>query len=243
MIFDLERKLMKKLSLLLLAAWFLPAASYASAAGCEYAPETVDPVSGEKIIRTAWLPIKAGTGPGMSMTKGSVRGISDGDATYLGVKIGVRQYHPIPPELGIKLEDTNIITKKGKFDPRLKPFVEELKNIPYIIPKGSALRITLEDRTTLVIRASEDFSTLGKVTMPQWDDNHTSDFRIRYRVMPRYVLDAEAIALLSTNRVASIRLELPDKYHYFGHRNLVWDDRVIAKKSMVTIQGALKCVL
>ncbi len=234
---------MKKLSLLLLAAGFLPTTSYASAADCKYAAETVDPTTNEKIIRTAWLPIKAQAGPGTSMTMGSVMGISDSGVFYLGAKIRAEHYYPIPPELGIRLEDTNVITRRGVFDPRLKPWITKLENTPLDLPVESALRITLEDRTTLVIRTDEGFSFSGEVSKPQWGDNHSSDFRIRYRVMPRYVLDAEAIALLSTNRVASIRLELPNKFYYFGQRNLVWDDRVIAKKSVATIQGALKCVL
>ncbi len=234
---------MKKLSLLLLAAGFLPATSYASAADCKYAAETVNPTTNEKIIRTAWLPIKAGTGGGISMTMGSVMGISDSGVPYLGVKIRAEHYYPIPPKFGIFVEDTNMITKRGAFDPRLKPWITKLENTPLDLRAESTLRVTLEDRTTVVIRTDEDFSFSGEVSKPHWGDNSSSDFRIRYRVMPRYVLDAEAIALLSTNRVASIRLELPDKFYYFGHRNLIWDDRVIAKKSVATIQGALKCVL
>ncbi len=243
MIFDPNRKLMKKLPLLLFAAWLLPVTSHASAAGCKYAADIVDPAANEKIIRTAWQPIKAGTGAGMSMTMGSVRGISDSGAPYLGVKIRAEHYYPIPPELGIRLEDTNVITRRGVFDPRLKPWITKLENTPLDLPVESALRITLEDRTTLVIRTDEAFSFSGELTKPHWSDNSSPNFRIRYRVLPRYALDAEAIALLSTNRVASIRLELPNKFYYFGHRNLVWDDRVIAKKSVATIQGALKCVL
>lgn len=234
---------MKGIMLAAVAAFLLPGIAIAQAGTCEYAPESVNPDTDEKIVATNWQPIKQGDGSGMSFRRGDVRGISEGDTTYLGVKMGVWQYHPIPPELGIKLEDTNIITKKGKFDPKLKPFVETLENLPYVIPKGSALRITLEDRTTLVVRTSEDFSTLGEVTMPQWDDNKTSEYRVIYRVMPRYVLDADAIALLGDNLVDSLRMELPNRYFYFGHRNLIWDDRVISKKTMATVQGVLKCVL
>jgi hypothetical protein len=235
--------MMKKATLLILAAFLLPTISLAKVAGCEYAPETENPATNEKIIATKWQPIKQGTGSGVSFTRGYVRGISEGDEKYAGTKMDVTHYRPIPPELGIKLEDTNIITKKGVFDPRLDPFVDELRNTPFIIPAGSALRLTLEDRTTLVIRTDEDQSFLPLVTKPQWDSNSSSEYRLQYRVISRYLLDADSIALLQANLVVSLRLELPYQYYYFGHRNLIWDDRIITEKTMATIQGALKCVL
>jgi hypothetical protein len=221
----------------------LPGITLAQASECEFRPEATNPDTNEPIIRTKWTPIKQGDGSGMSFTRGRVQGISDGNAKYLGVKIGHANYYAIPEELGISLEDTNIITKKGAFDPRLNPWVEELANTPVTFPTGSTLRFTLEDRTTLTIRSDEDLSFLGEVTKPAWNDNLTDKFRVAYTLTPRFALDAEAIALLGANLVVALRLELPNHFYYFGHRNLIWDDKVIAKKSMATIQGILTCVL
>ena len=234
---------MKKIKLAIIAASLLPGIVFAQAVTCEYDFESVNPVTDETIVATKWQPIKQGTGTGVSFTRGYVRGISEGDERYLGVKVDFLRYRPIPPELGIKLEDTNIITKKGKFDPRLDPFVEELRNTPFKMPAGSKLRFTLEDRTTIVAMANEDNTFLPVVTKPQWGDNSSSEYRLAYRVMHRYVLDADAIALLSNNLVVSLRMEFPYQYYYFGNRNLIWDDKVITKKTMATIKGALKCVL
>jgi len=234
---------MKGISVSALAALLLPGVALAQAVTCEYAPETVNPATNEKIIATEWQEIKQGDGSGISFTRGYVRGISEGSEKYIGTKINITSYRPIPPELGIKLEDTNIITKKGKFDPRLDPFVDELRNTPVTIPAGTTLRFTLEDRTTVVVMANEDKSFLPVVTKPQWDSNTSSEYRLQYRVITRYLLDPGTIALLSANLVVALRLELPSDYYYFGHRNLIWDDRVISKKTMATVQGELKCVL
>ena len=234
---------MHRFKISLFAATLLPGLALAQASTCEFAPETVNPNTNEKIVTTEWQPIKQGDGSGISFTRGYVRGISEGDDKYIGVKINITSYRPIPPELGIRLEDTNIITKKGKFDPRLDPFVDELRNTPVTIPAGSTLRFTLEDRTTVGAMTNEDMSFVPVVTKPQWDDNFSSEYRLQYRPITRYLLDPETIALLSNNLVVGLRLELPWDYYYFGHRNLIWDDRVISKKTMATVQGVLKCVL
>lgn len=226
-----------------LLSLIFPGITLAQADACEFRPEVTNPDTNQSIIRTGWTPIKQGDGSGMSFTRGQVRGISDGGATYLGVRINHANYFEIPEEMGIDPADTNIITKKGNFDPRLDPFIEELANTPVTFPTGSTLRFTLEDRTTLTIGSDEDISFLGEVTRPAWNDNLTNKFRVAYKLTPRFALDAEAIALLGTNLVVAMRLELPNNYYHFGHRNLIWDDRVIAKKSMATIQGVLKCVL
>jgi hypothetical protein len=234
---------MHRFKISLFAATLLPGLALAQASTCEYIPETTNPVTGEKIVATKWQRIKQGDGSGMSFTRGYVRAISEGDEKYLGIKNDYRSYSPIPPELGIRLEDTNMITRKGIYDPRLNAVVERLKQVPFALPVGSELRLTLEDRTTVTAMTSEEYSTLPEVLKPQHPPNSAPDFRLEYRVMPRYLLDADAIALLSNNLVVSLRMEFPNQYYYFGHRNLIWDDRVISKKTMATVQGVLKCVL
>jgi len=234
---------MKRIKLAILAASLLPGVALAQESTCEYAPESINPVSNEKITTTKWQRIKQGDGSGISFTRGSVRGISEGEEKYVGIKIDYLRYRPIPPELGIRLEDTNMITRKGIYDRRLNAVVERLKKVPFTLPGGSKLRITLEDRTTITVMADEEYSVLPAVTKPQHPPNNAEDFLLKYRVMPRYLLDTDAIALLSNNLVVSLRMEFPHQYYYFGHRNLIWDDRVISKKTMATVQGVLKCVL
>ena len=234
---------MHRFKISLFAATLLPGLALAQASTCEYAPESTNQVTGAKIIATKWQRIKQGDGSGMSFTRGYVRAISEGDAKYLSTKIDYTRYRPIPPELGIRLEDTNMITRKGIYDPRLNAVVEHLKTVPFTMPGGSKLRLTLEDRTTVTILTSEEYSIFPAVRKPQHPPNSAPEFQLEYRVMPRYLLDADAIALLSDNLVVSLRMEFPDQYYYFGHRNLIWDDRVISKKTMATVQGVLKCVL
>ncbi|MDH5262896.1 MAG: hypothetical protein OEX74_15945 [Gammaproteobacteria bacterium] len=237
---------MKKLAFSIIAAFLLPSLTQAQAAECTYEPETVNPSTNAKIISTAWefinQPDELGFGPGTKISP--VQAISDGGTIFLAFKHGVTHYHAIPPEFEIVLEESDYKKKTGKFDLRLKPFVANLENRPYVIAKGSALRITLEDRTNLLLYSIEDFAYPATVTMPQWEDNERPDYRVTYsEVMARYVLDDDAIALLSNNRVVALRQALPDEDRYFGRRNLIWDDKIITKKSMTTIQGALKCVL
>lgn len=237
---------MKILAFSIIAALMLSSPAFAKTAECSYEPETVNPSTSAKIISTAWefinQPDELGFGSGTKISP--VQAISDGGTIYLAIKHGVTRYHAIPPELEIVLEESDYKTKKGKFDLRLKPFVANLESRPFVIAKGSALRITLEDRTNLLLYAIEDFIYPATVTMPQWEDNTGSDYRVTYgEVMARYVLDDDAIALLSNNRVVALRQALSGGDLYFGHRNLIWDDKIITKKSMTTIQGALKCVL
>ena len=234
---------MHRFKISLFAATLLPGLALAQATTCEYAPETTNPATNQTIKTTKWQPIKQGDGSGIAFTRGYIRGISEGDEKYLGIKNNYTSYSPIPPELGIKLEDTNMITRKGIYDPRLNAVVERLKKVPFTLPSGSELRFTLEDRTTVTIMASEEYSTLPTVLKPQHPPNDAAEFQLKYRAMPRYLLDADAIALLSNNLVVSLRMEFPYQYYYFGHRNLVWDDKVISKKTMATVQGVLKCVL
>lgn len=237
---------MKIIAYSIIAAFMLPSPAFAKTAECTYEPETVNPSTNAKIISTAWesinQPDELGFGPGTKVSP--VQAISDGGTIFLALNHGVTRYHAIPPEFEIVLEESDYKTKKGKFDLRLKPFVANLENQPLVIAKGSALRITLEDRTNLFLYAIEDFVYPATVTMPQWEDNERPDYRVTYgEVMARYVLDDDAIALLSNNRVVALRQALPVGDLYFGHRNLIWDDKIITKKSMMTIQGALKCVL
>ncbi len=235
---------MKKIIVLLLAATLVPGISFAKAASCEYRDDVVDPVTQEKTVRTKWEKITHDNEPGdPSTTVGRVSGVTEGDAVLLGVRIPINIYYPIPPELGIKLEDTNIITKKGKFDKRLDPYVEEWENTPIFVPTGSRLRITLADRTDVLLTTVRDTNAQAEVTMPQWGNNFSPYFRASANVELRYALNADDLASLTGQPFQSMRLETGDRYYTFGGRKLVWDNLAVNKKSKLNIQKVLKCVL
>ena len=229
---------MKRTLLSIIALVLLPAMAHAKTAECEYEPGSADPLGHEKVIRTVWERIQK------SATTREIQASSDGGVIYLGLRLTAgTQYYPIPPELDIKLEETNMITKKGKFDPRLKPFVVELQKEQFFIESGSELRITLEDRTDFVLATNEDFTFFGDVTLPQWDDNASDEYRVRFPTTTRYALDEHAIKMLSANRVAGMRMEVPYGYLYLGHRGGTSGNRDISEKAAAIIQGALKCVM
>jgi hypothetical protein len=236
---------MKRITFSIIAMILLPAMAHAKTAECEYEPESADPLGDEKVIRTVWERIQGGIGPlANSRTIREIQASSDGGVITLGLRLTVRsQYYPIPPELDIKLEETNIITKKGKFDPRLKPYVAELQKEQFFIESGSELRITLEDRTDFVLATSEELTFFGDVTMPQWDDNTSDEYRVTFHTTTRYALDEHAIKMLSANRVAGMRMELPYGYLYLGSRGGTGGNRDISEKAAAIIQGALKCVM
>lgn len=234
---------MKTPTFAIIAMILLPAFAHAKAAECQYEPESADRVGDEKVIRTVWERIQHTILAGGNATR-EIQVSSDGGVIYLGLRLYAgTQYFPIPPEFDIKLEETNIITKTGKFDPRLKQYEEELQKEQFFIESGSELRITLEDRTDFVLATNEDYSFSGDVTMPQWDDNSSDQYRVMFLATTRYALDDHATKMLSANRVAGMRMELPYGYLYLGDRSGTGDNRDISEKAAVIIQGALKCVM
>jgi len=236
---------MPKIIFLILAAQLLPGTSLAQATDCAFAEEVIDPATIVKTISTRWWPVTSVT----AQIKGAIRGISQGESKLLGVRFTAHTFHPFPTDLDISAEDTELITKQGKYDARLNPFIEKLQNESFLVPSGSTLRITLEDQTTVIVRTVADYKVRSNVDRPQWNSNGSRNFRGRVTAELQYLLDAEALAVLTAKPAINMRLESRDRYYDFGHRRpfasrhpfitaLSWSE-----KTNLTIQKAINCVL
>jgi len=236
---------MKIVAQLILTALLVPCTSFAKDAACEYFPEAVNPDTNEKIIKTEWdrLTSKMGMMMGAPSTQGAVRGISKGDSTFLGVQVLATSYHPIPPELGVSLENNNMITKTGIYDRRLNPFAKEIQTEALVVPAGSTLRITMEDRTTIILTTSDEVRAHGSSTRPLSSDNQTKNFRVKAEAMLEYALDADALAALTTKPAINMRLETLDRYYDFGGASMTaTSSNVWSEKSNGKIQRVLGCI-
>ena len=218
--------------------------SFAQAQDCKYLEGSVGPATSENLVRTSWQNVTsrfASMDP--TSARGSVQGISDGGAKYLGVRLQTADFYPLPREFNINPEDTNIITKKGIYDPRVTEFMHRVNVDALVVPIGSTLRITMEDRTTIVLRSTTNVAVRGDSTRPGNSNNSTPHVRTSATADLRYALDAEAIDALTNFAAINMRVETRDKYYSFESRmspkpNAQWN-----KKSNFTIQRALKCVL
>jgi len=235
---------MRRFVLLLLAAPLLPGIGLAKDAECVYAPETVDTTTGQKIVTTEWYRLSSRMmqmAAAMS-TDGAVRGIVEGDTKYLGVQLRSQNLYPIPPELGVSLEKNNMFTKKGIYDERLIPFDVKIQSDALVVPAGSSLRITLEDRTTVVLSSDEEVRVNGSSTKPLSSDNKTPHFRVTARADLKYALDDETWARLMSAAAVNMRVEAEDKYYSFGHPSTPNAANVWSDKYNGVIQGVLKCI-
>lgn len=236
---------MKKLSSLLLPVLLLPGLAFAKSDACEIREETVDPATQEKTIKTKWEKISHSVNYA-NMSVGRVSGISVGDDKYLGVRFPVNFRYVLPEDYETKLEDTTILSNRGRYGEGVKWFASELKRNPTVVPAGSKLRIILEDRTEVVLETDQDFRAAPnnfKVEKPGSGDNKSSFFQTKTTAELRYALDADAISSLTSQPIMNMRVATGYQYMPFGRANLVWDDPRISKKTKLTVQRVLKCVL
>jgi hypothetical protein len=239
-----EHGTMRRHLLILLAAPLLPGIGLAKDAECVYADETVDATTGQRNVTTEWYRLSSRM---MQMaapisTDGGVRGIVEGDTKYLGVQLRTQNLYPIPPELGVSIEKSNMITKTGIYDRRLIPFEVDIQKEALVVPAGSGLRITLEDRTMVFLTSDERVRADGSSTKPGNSDNKTNHFRVTARADIRYALDEESWDRLMGMPAVNMRVEAEDKYYSFGHPSTPNAANVWSDKYNGTIQGVLKCI-
>jgi len=236
---------MRKTIFLILAAQLLPGTSLAQATDCAFAEVVIDPANDVQTISTRWWPVTSV----IASVKGAIRGMSQGESKFLGVRFTDHTFHPFPADLDISFEDKELITKHGKYDARLNPFIEELQDASFFVPSGSTLRITLEDQTTVIVKTVADYKVRSNVDRPHWNSNGSQNFRVRTTAELQYALDAEALTVLTAKPAINMRLESRDRYYDFGHRQpfasrhpfmtpLSWSE-----KTNLTIQKAINCVL
>ena len=254
---------MKKLISLLLSALLLPGFAVAESADCTIREETVDPATQEKTIKTKWEKISHSVNYA-NMTAGRVSGISVGDNKFLSVKIPSVFSYTFPTEFDtasghtLELGDATILKDEKKYyvmketggkvsykEAKLY-YHSKLQQTPIVVPAGSSLRITLEDRTEVVLETVQEFKAASrdvKVSLPHSKGNNSSLFRTETNLEMRYALDADAIASLTSQPIMNMRVATGFQYYTFGRANLVWDDLRVYKKTKLTIQKVLQCVL
>ncbi len=254
---------MKKLLFLLLPALLLPGLAFAKSDPCEMREETVDPATQEKTIKTKWVKLSHSVNY-MNLSAGKVSGVSVGDEKFLEVSIPNTTSYVFPTEFEtgsgrtLELGDATILKDEKKYyvfketgekveyiDAMLF-FHSKLQQIPIVVPAGSSLRITLEDRTEVVLETVQEFKAASrdvKVSLPHSKGNNSSFFRAKTNLELRYALDADAIASLTGQPIMNMRLATATQYFLFGRSNLDWDDPRLTKKTKSNVQKVLQCVL
>lgn len=144
-----------------------------------------------------------------------------------------------------------------------RDFLDFLLGESLIIPAGSTLRLTLDDNSTLMLSTTERIRERANYTQPYKEkkmkgfggflakaasaalDAETvvsSDYMVDGYISIDYLLDTEALDLLSRAAVTSLRVEARNKYYTLGTRSTQYETVRWSKKSNLKIQNALKCV-
>jgi hypothetical protein len=130
----------------------------------------------------------------------------------------------------------------GRNNPMLNDFLRALERDALVVPAGSTLRITLEDRTNVVLTTAEDFKGRGSAEKRP-SEGTWEKIAITADVRLRYPLDTEAIAALTAKTAINMRLETRDRYYSFGARSAELQPVKWSKKSSAKFKEALSCVL
>lgn len=144
-----------------------------------------------------------------------------------------------------------------------RDFLDFLLGESLIIPAGSTLRLTLDDNSTLMLSTTERIRERANYTQPYKEKKMkgfggflakvveaetgaervvSSDYMVDGYISIDYLLDTEALDLLSRAAVTSLRVEARNKYYTLGTRSTQYETVRWSKKSNLKIQNALKCV-
>ena len=223
-----------------IAAAILLGCSAAHAAECKYSDQSTDPDTGVKRLATKSVNISTA----MATSSGAVQGVSIGDDKFLAVRLNARNKYPIPPQLNINLAESDQYYRTGRYDPRLDQVLDGLKRTTAFIPAGSTLRITLEDRSVIVLASKEDGSARNRGWKPQSGEQNTGpNFLLLSEASALYPLDAEMIKALTSRLAVSVRMETADRYYEFASRMNIQYPLTIGEKNGRQLQEALNCVL
>jgi len=222
-----------------LAVLCLLSCSIVSAAECKFESHSTDPETGVSRHATKYV----GISTMMAKNFGSVQAVAVGHDKFLGMRLRAKNEFPIPPELGIDLSKSNYEYRTGRYDQRLDTILQRLRQEAAFIPKGSTLRLTLEDRSVIVLRSTDYRKTGGQGWKPQSDGNEGSNFVILSEVHALYPLDDVMINALTSRLVTGIRMETADRYYEFASRMNVQYPLTIGDKNGKQLQEVLNCVL
>ena len=257
---------MKNLVSLVLAVAMLCGTHYADAKGCKVKTGEVDKSTGANLIYSEYDKLvtmfSISADGSEAKTLGNVAVLARGDAKFLVFQLKTGDYHAMPEQFAA-IEDPT-------WDPDHRDFLDMLLGDSVIFPAKSSLRLTLDDRSTVVLhtvnhrRVRADYTVpggrggtektanklggfLAKALAASGDDGweaveETSPhYLVRATARLEYPLDAEAEALLKKAGVISARLEARDRYYTLGRPNTQYVT-AWSKKSYYKIRDALNCV-
>ena len=222
-----------------LASLWLLGCGATSAAECKFDSHSTDPETGVTRHATKYV----GIATMMAKDFGAVQAVSIGNDKFLGIRLRAMNHFPIPPELNINLNASSEKYKTGRYDPRLKTVLQQFEQDAAFVPKGSTLRLTLEDRSVVVLRSTDYRKTRSQGWKPQSDGNDGSNFRILSEVHALYPLDEVMINALTSRMVTGVRMETAGRYYEFASRMNDLYPLTIGKKNGQQLQEALNCVL
>ncbi|MDH3351709.1 MAG: hypothetical protein OEM51_09180 [Gammaproteobacteria bacterium] len=212
----------------------------ARAAECKYSDRSTDPATG--VQKLATRPVEISTA--MVSSSGWVHAVSIGDDRFLAIKLRAKNQFPIPPQLNINLANSDQEQRTGRYDPRLNQELRRLQHETAFVPAGSTLRITLEDRSVIVLTSKEDSSARNKGWKPQSGSENTGpNFLLLSEVNALYPLSAEMIRALTSRLAVSVRMETADRYYEFASRMNIQYPLTIGDKNGRQLQEAVNCVL
>lgn len=210
-----------------------------SAADCKFAVQETDPQTGKPKLATKIVTVSTA----MATNSGAVQFVSMNDEKFVAVRLRAINHYPIPPEYKINLNDSNQYERTGKYDPRLNAMLKQLERDAQFVPAGSTLRITLEDRSVIVLEADGDSESRNSGQSPLRNGNETRNFVIMSQVSAMYPLDADTINALTSRLPISMRMETAERYYEFASRMNIHYPLTVGKKNGQQFQEGLNCVL
>ncbi len=153
---------MKKLISLGLAVAMLCGSQYADAKGCKVITGSVDERTGAKLIYTKYDKLvtmfNMGVDNNGARSLGSVSVLARGDEKFLVFQLKISNYHAMPAQFA-SLEDPT-------WDPDHRDFLDILLGDSVIFPAESSLRLTLDDRSTVVLHTANHRRIRADYTVP-----------------------------------------------------------------------------
>ena len=153
---------MKNLISLGLAIAMLCGSQYADAKGCKVKTGSVDSATGANVVYTEWDKLVTLFNVGVDGTSakslGNVAVLARGDAKFLVFQLKTGDYHAMPEQFAA-LEDPT-------WDPDHRDFLDTLLGDSVIFPAESSLRLTLDDRSTVVLHTASHRRIRADYTVP-----------------------------------------------------------------------------
>jgi len=257
--------MIRNLSYLLLAGSVILGAEVAEAAKskCEFSQNSTDESTGIRTVQTDWDNLVTIMMGFESEAYGRFSVISRGDQKLLSVRLDAIDYVPLPAEFAIHGDPT--------WDPAHRDFLDGLLGDTVVVPKGSSLRLDLDDQTSLQLTTTDHQrvrtnyakpgqspnantsqqklakGVMGFLAKKAFDADEVTEevsphYTVTTKMVIEYPIDSASEAILNRASVTSMRIEARDRYYTLGWTST--KDKVFSwnRKSYLKIRDALQCV-